>query len=155
WGRDEPAPAAKLEWIQNPYDAVFPASLGTSNQNCVDLDLAEGRKWIDQFFPNAETYRRLQQVKCRYNAVDMFNFPAIDLMTIDIDDSICEAGTTTTSTTTNADSTASSSRARTTAAGSFSTSKSTTSGHSDCKEADRKCSEGYPGSFCMTNKLPN
>ncbi|KAF4696571.1 hypothetical protein FOZ63_028690, partial [Perkinsus olseni] len=32
----------------------------------------------------------------------------------------------------------------------------TTSGSpSDCEEADRKCSEGYSGSFCMTYKLPS
>ncbi|EER07809.1 hypothetical protein Pmar_PMAR022016 [Perkinsus marinus ATCC 50983] len=96
WDRDEPTPTDKLAWIQQTYDSVFPVSLGEAFQNYIDSDLAEGREWISQYFPNADTYPRLQQVKCRYNGIDMFNFAAIDLMTIDIDDDICGVDTTST-----------------------------------------------------------
>ncbi|KAF4755608.1 hypothetical protein FOZ63_025022 [Perkinsus olseni] len=136
WGKDEEAPADKLEWLQNTYDSVFPGSLGTAYQNYIDSDLAEGREWIGQYFPNADTYPRLQQAKCRYNAIDMFNFEAVDLMTIDIDDSICGVETTTTTTQTST------------------TAGTTSASPSGCVEADRKCSEGYPGSYCMTFKVP-
>ncbi|KAF4676806.1 hypothetical protein FOZ60_000518 [Perkinsus olseni] len=93
WEKDKATPIDKLEWLQKTYDSVFPGSLGTAYQNCIDSDLSDGRKWIGQYFPNPDTYPRLQQAKCRYNAIDMFNFEAVDLMTIDIDDSICGTGT--------------------------------------------------------------
>ncbi|KAF4704026.1 hypothetical protein FOZ63_023960, partial [Perkinsus olseni] len=31
----------------------------------------------------------------------------------------------------------------------------TTGDSSDCEEADRRCSESYPGSYCMRYKLPS
>ncbi|KAF4649602.1 hypothetical protein FOZ61_001151 [Perkinsus olseni] len=133
WERDEAAPADKLEWLQNSYDMVFPGSLGTSNQNCIDSDLAVGRDWIGQYFPNADTYPRLQQAKCRYNAIDMFNFEAVDLMTIDIDDSICGECTTATITAVS----------------------TTAEAPDDCVEADKKCSIKFPDSYCMTYKAPS
>ncbi|KAF4686866.1 hypothetical protein FOZ60_004745 [Perkinsus olseni] len=93
WEKDKATPIGKLEWLRKTYDSAFPGSLGTAYQNYIDSDLADGRKWISQYFPNVDTYPRLQQVKCRYNAIDMFNFEAVDLMTINIHDSICRAGT--------------------------------------------------------------
>ncbi|KAF4715594.1 hypothetical protein FOZ62_011113, partial [Perkinsus olseni] len=93
WEKDKATPIEKLEWLRETYESAFPGSLGTAYQNYIDSDLADGREWIGQYFPNAGTYPRLQQVKCRYNAIDMFNFEAVDLMTINIDDSISRAGT--------------------------------------------------------------
>ncbi|EER15565.1 hypothetical protein Pmar_PMAR016250 [Perkinsus marinus ATCC 50983] len=261
WDKDEPTPTDKLAWIQQTYDSVFPVSLGEAFQNYIDSDLAEGREWISQYFPNADTYPRLQQVKCRYNGIDMFNFAAIDLMTIDIDDDICGVDTTTTTevptttttevpttsttevpttsttevptttttevptttttevptttttevptttttevptttttevpttttteaptttttevptttttevptttttevptttttevptTTTTEVPTTTTTEVRTTTTTRVSTTK-TSSPSNDCEEADRKCSQGYSGSFCMTYKLP-
>ncbi|KAF4720571.1 hypothetical protein FOZ62_030305 [Perkinsus olseni] len=157
WERDDSAPADKLEWLQETYDSVFPGSLGTANQNCIDSDLAEGREWIGQYFPNADTYPRLQQAKCRYNAIDMFNFEAVDLMTIDIDDSICRVETTATTQTTGYTTTAvgSTTTAKVSTRSSTTIRTTTSQRPSDCEEADRKCSEDYPDSYCMTYKLPN
>ncbi|KAF4692144.1 hypothetical protein FOZ60_014098 [Perkinsus olseni] len=131
WEEGEEPPTNKLEWLENTYDSVFPGSLGTAYQNYIDSDLAVGREWIGQYFPNADTYPRLQQAKCRYNAIDMFNFKAVDLMTIDVDDSICGVEMTST------------------------TAGTTSASPSGCEEADRKCSESYPGSYCMTYKVPS
>ncbi|KAF4659913.1 hypothetical protein FOL47_007387 [Perkinsus chesapeaki] len=81
--------AGAKEWLRELRAKVFPQSLGTSYQNIPDFDLAACRKWVPQFFPNASTYSRLQKVKCRYNGINMFSFPAIDEMTVEINDDIC------------------------------------------------------------------
>ncbi|KAF4649852.1 hypothetical protein FOL47_001679, partial [Perkinsus chesapeaki] len=86
---DTEADVGVKRWLRELYNKVFPQSLGTSYQNINDLDLAAGRKWVPQYFPNEFTFPRLQRVKCRYNRIDMFSFPAIDKMTVEINDNVC------------------------------------------------------------------
>ncbi|KAF4659644.1 hypothetical protein FOL47_007499 [Perkinsus chesapeaki] len=91
WSENEPDVSSKLRWLKSLYQNVFPRSSKTAYQNLIDIDLADGRKWVAQYFPNAATYPRLQKVKCRYNAINMFTFPAIDKMVVEISDGICRA----------------------------------------------------------------
>ncbi|KAF4663301.1 hypothetical protein FOL47_005824 [Perkinsus chesapeaki] len=194
WEEGEPTPTDKLQWLQESYEAVLPGSLGTAYQNYIDSDLAEGRQWVNQYFPDADTYPRLQQVKCKYNGIDMYNFYAIDLMTVDIDDEICGFETDTTTpvidtttpvvdtttpmidtttpvidtttpvidtttpvihtTTPVIDTTTPMITTHVTDTTVHPSDFITTSG-GGCDGADRKCADGYPGSYCMSYKSPS
>ncbi|KAF4660289.1 hypothetical protein FOZ61_004116 [Perkinsus olseni] len=106
WYSGEAVSEARIEWLHKAYDTVLPVSLNQAYQNYIDSDLSNNYEWIQQYFPSASTYPRLQQVKCKYNSIDMFSFSPIEDMTIQIDDKICgrtlptSAVTTTVSTTT-------------------------------------------------------
>ncbi|KAF4657474.1 hypothetical protein FOL47_008416 [Perkinsus chesapeaki] len=140
WEEGDPTPTDKLKWLQESYESVLPGSLGTAYQNYIDSDLGEGRQWIAQYFPDGGTYPRLQEVKCKYNSIDMYNFDAIDLMTAPT--TTTEPPTTTTeppSTTTEAPITATEPPITTTDAPTSTTeAPTTTTDAGTCDEADRK-----------------
>ncbi|KAF4663565.1 hypothetical protein FOL47_005684 [Perkinsus chesapeaki] len=98
WYPDQAPPQERIQWLHKAYSTVLPVSLHQAYQNYIDSDLSTDFEWIDQYFPNSETYARLQQVKCKYNSIDMFAFPSIKNMTIQIDDEICGRKATTTTT---------------------------------------------------------
>ncbi|KAF4735723.1 hypothetical protein FOZ62_003358, partial [Perkinsus olseni] len=76
-------------WLANMSDAVKPFSTGTKYQNYLESTMTR-KEWIPRYFPHNGTYQRLQAVKCKYNAIDMFDFKRISNFTIALEDCVAE-----------------------------------------------------------------
>ncbi|KAF4670041.1 hypothetical protein FOL47_002272 [Perkinsus chesapeaki] len=77
---EDPSKTAR-PWLGEFSSAIEPYTTNTKYQNYLE-DTMTREEWIPRYFPHVGTYKRLQDVKCKYNAIDMFDFSRISNFTI-------------------------------------------------------------------------
>ncbi|KAF4670043.1 hypothetical protein FOL47_002274 [Perkinsus chesapeaki] len=80
---EDPSKTAR-PWLGEFSSAIEPYTTNTKYQNYLE-DTMTREEWIPRYFPHIGTYERLQDVKCKYNAIDMFDFARISNFTIELD----------------------------------------------------------------------